>query len=188
MELNRESIQRMIRGRSSGAVVVSGDGGGGGSTPTLGALLSSLNSQPMPTSEGYLHWTGTVWEWNDLSAYATQSWVTNSLVPYATQSWVTSSLSAYATQSYVDASFVPYSDNPAFIGPAQGSATIANFDPQTDTVHITAQILGSSAQAQARENISAVGSSDVKQIVKMTQAAYDLITPDSETLYIITSS
>ena len=190
MELNREYLLRMMRSRSAGAVFVEGEGGDGedSSTPTLGELLTSLNSQPMPTSDGYLHWTGTDWEWDDLSAYATQSWVTSSLLPYATQSWVTSSLSDYATKSYVDSTFVPFSANPALIGPAQGSATIANFDPQTDTVHITAQVLGSSAQAQARENISAVGSSDIKQIVKMTQAAYDLITPDSHTLYIITSS
>ena len=243
MELSRRTIQRMIL--RQGSVVTSfnqgGDGGGGGSTPTLGELLTSLNSQPMPTSDGYLHWTGTDWEWDDLSAYATQSWVTSSLLPYATQSWVSnnylpaSSISDYlplaAGSSYpltgslylsgnsgivfsdgsrlqkngeiitnsVDITHVKNGNtytvwdsantpNPALIGAAQGSATIANFDPQTDTVHITAQVLGSSAQAQARENISAVGSSDVKQIVKMTQAAYDLITPDSHTLYIITSS
>lgn len=43
----------------------------------------------------------------------------------------------------------------AHIGDTQGSATIANFDPLTDTVHIAAQVLSASAQAQVRENIGA---------------------------------
>ena len=43
----------------------------------------------------------------------------------------------------------------AHIGDTQGSATIANFDPLTNTVHIAAQTLSSTAQAQVRTNIGA---------------------------------
>lgn len=43
----------------------------------------------------------------------------------------------------------------AFLGGDSGSSTTANFDPQTDTVWNIPQVLGSSAKAQARQNIGA---------------------------------
>lgn len=43
----------------------------------------------------------------------------------------------------------------AFLGGESGSSTTADFDPQTDTVWIIPQVLGSAAKAQARQNIGA---------------------------------
>lgn len=37
--------------------------GSGSSTPELGGLLTSLNSLAAPTAEGYLHFTGSTYEW-----------------------------------------------------------------------------------------------------------------------------
>lgn len=199
MKLTREAIQRMISQKQGTSTVISSNVPSPSPTTALGPLLTSLNSEAMPVSNGYLHWTGSAWEWTtptvDLTPYAEKTWVQQNFATPSDISGkadkVTSATSGHLaglnssgnlTDSGVAASSL------ALIGATQGSATIANFDPQTDTVHVTAQILGSSAQAQARSNISAVGSSDVTKIVKMTQAAYDLITPDSETLYIITSS
>ena len=98
MELDREYFLRMMKGRSAGAVVVEGsEGGGGGGGATLGPLLASLNAVAMPTAEGYLHWTGSAWEFPsiDLSSYATKQWVLQ-------QGYITSSaISDMATKTWV---------------------------------------------------------------------------------------
>lgn len=96
MELDREYFLRMMKGRSAGAVVVEGSEGGGGGA-TLGPLLASLNAVAMPTAEGYLHWTGSAWEFApiDLSSYATETWVLQ-------QGYITSSaISDMATETWV---------------------------------------------------------------------------------------
>lgn len=77
----------------------------------LGPLLTSLNSENMPPAAGYLHWTGSAWEWSTPSggggggtefdeaamwqALASSnsnqinaSHLTNALSGYATQSWI----------------------------------------------------------------------------------------------------
>lgn len=79
----------------------------------LGPLLTSLNSENMPPAAGYLHWTGSAWEWSTPSggggggtefdeaamwqALASSnsnqinaSHLTNALSGYATQSWISS--------------------------------------------------------------------------------------------------
>lgn len=96
MQLDREYFLRMMKGRSAGAVVVEGSEGGGGGV-NLGPLLTSLNAVAMPTAEGYLHWTGSAWEFPsiDLSSYATKQWVLQ-------QGYITSSaISDMATETWV---------------------------------------------------------------------------------------
>ena len=79
----------------------------------LGPLLTSLNSENMPPAAGYLHWTGSAWEWstpsggggggtefdeaamwqalaNANSNQINASHLTNALSGYATQSWISS--------------------------------------------------------------------------------------------------
>jgi len=79
----------------------------------LGPLLTSLNSENMPPAAGYLHWTGSAWEWSTPSgsggggtefdeaamwqALASSnsnqinaSHLANALSGYATQSWISS--------------------------------------------------------------------------------------------------
>ena len=58
------------------------------------------------------------------------------------------------TKTEVDALF----DDVAYLGDDDGQATTLDFDPQADTVWNIPQTLGSSQQAQARNNIGAVGS------------------------------
>lgn len=58
------------------------------------------------------------------------------------------------TKTEVDALF----DDVAYLGDDDGQATTLDFDPQADTVWNKAQTLGSAQQAQARNNIGAVGS------------------------------
>lgn len=58
------------------------------------------------------------------------------------------------TKTEVDALF----DDVAYLGDDDGQATTLPFDPQADTVWNKAQTLGSAQQAQARNNIGAVGS------------------------------
>ncbi len=48
-----------------------------------------------------------------------------------------------------------YIDGAAYLGDDDGSATVADFDPSTDTVHVTEQTLSSTQKAQARTNIDA---------------------------------
>ena len=36
---------------------------GGGGSVVLGPLLAELNDEPMPVADGYLHWTGSAFEW-----------------------------------------------------------------------------------------------------------------------------
>lgn len=116
MQLDREYFLRMMKGRSTGAVVVEGSEGGGGGV-TLGPLLASLNAVAMPTAEGYLHWTGSAWEFPpiDLSSYATQQWVlqqgyitSSAISDMATETWVlqqgyitSSAISDMATETWV---------------------------------------------------------------------------------------
>lgn len=96
MKLSREAIQRMISQKpgTSNVTVINQEGGGG---VTLGPLLTSLNAEAMPTAEGYLHWTGSDWDFTsiDLSSYATEAWVLQ-------QGYVTSSaISDMATETWV---------------------------------------------------------------------------------------
>ena len=77
----------MILRKSGDTTVINqgSEGGGGGSQPSvaLGPLLTSLNAEAMPSAEGYLHWSGTAWEWTtptggdpvDLTPYALKTWV-----------------------------------------------------------------------------------------------------------------
>ena len=58
------------------------------------------------------------------------------------------------TKTEVDALF----EDVAYLGDDDGTATTLDFDPQADTVWNKAQTLGSAQQAQARNNIGAVGS------------------------------
>lgn len=98
MKLTREAIQRMISQKpgTSNVTVINQGGGGGG--VTLGPLLTSLNSEAMPTSEGYLHWTGSAWAFDtptggdpvDLTPYALKTWVQDNFA-------LTSALAGYVT-------------------------------------------------------------------------------------------
>ena len=51
--------------------------------------------------------------------------------------------------------------NAALLTNASGSAVVAGFDPQSDTVHVTSQSLSSAQKAQARTNIDAASASDL---------------------------
>ena len=64
MELSRRRIQGMISQKQGTSTVINQEGGG----VTLGPLLTSLNAEAMPSAEGYLHWTGSAWEWNSVVA------------------------------------------------------------------------------------------------------------------------
>ena len=121
--LSRKAIQQMIsRQGSSTSVTIQGSGsGGGGSTPSvsLGPLLTSLNAEAMPSAEGYLHWTGTAWEWTtptsgdpvDLTLYAQISWVQAN---YATLN----DISGLLTKSEADGYYQPLSNVFTFSVPA----------------------------------------------------------------------
>ena len=115
MELSRRTIQRMISRQGSETTVInqsSGEGGGGGSQPsiTLGPLLTSLNTEAMPSAEGYLHWTGSAWEWTtptsgdpvDLTPYALKTWVQNN---FATLN----NISGLLTKAQADGYYAPIS-------------------------------------------------------------------------------
>ena len=126
MQLDREYILRMIKGRSAGAVVVEGgEGGGGGSQPsiTLGPLLTSLNTEAMPSAEGYLHWSGTAWEWTtptggdpvDLTPYALKTWVQNN---FATLN----DISGLLTKAQADGYYAPISFVKPYLPLAAGSS------------------------------------------------------------------
>ena len=80
------------------------------------------------------------------------------------------------TKTEVDALF----DNVAYLGDDDGQATTLDFDPQADTVWNKAQTLDSSQQAQARNNIGAVGSVTVNGTTYTpTNGNVDLGTIDS---------
>lgn len=125
MELDREYFLRLIKGRSAGAVVVEGSGesGGGGGGATLGPLLTSLNAEAMPVSEGYLHWSGTAWEWTtptggdpvDLTPYALKTWVQNN---YATLN----DISELLTKTQADGYYAPISFVKPYLPLAAGSS------------------------------------------------------------------
>lgn len=103
----------MILRKSGDTMVINqgSEGGGGGSQPSvaLGPLLTSLNSEAMPTAEGYLHWTGSAWEFPsiDLSDMATKTWVqqqgyltSTAISDMATKTWVRGELEGnYLTES-----------------------------------------------------------------------------------------
>ena len=105
----------MISRQGSETTVInqsSGEGGGGGSQPsiTLGPLLTSLNTEAMPSAEGYLHWTGSAWEWTtptsgdpvDLTPYALKTWVQNN---FATLN----NISGLLTKAQADGYYAPIS-------------------------------------------------------------------------------
>ena len=112
MKLTREAIQRMISQKqgTSNVTVINQEGGGGGGGVTLGPLLTSLNSEAMPSAEGYLHWSGTAWEWTtptggdpvDLTPYALKTWVETN---YASKD----DISEFITESQAEDLFAPIS-------------------------------------------------------------------------------
>lgn len=83
--------------------------------------------------------------------------------------------------------------NVALLEDASQTAFSPNFDPETDTVHVSAQNLTTAQKTQARTNIgaadasTAVNSSVIRNIVTISQADYTALTSkDNTTLYIIT--
>ena len=56
----------------------------------------------------------------------------------------------------------------AYLEDASQEATVAGFDPQADTVHVTAQSLTSAQKAQARTNIDAIDSSALNGFATQT--------------------
>lgn len=114
---------------------VNQSGGGGGYEPPVGGIPKTDLASDVQTSLGK-------------ADTALQSFTeTDPTVP----SWAKQS--SKPSYSYSEITNTP--TDLAHIGDSQGSATIANFDPLTDTVHIAAQTLSSSAQAQVRTNIGA---------------------------------
>ena len=124
MELSRRTIQRMILRKSGDTTVINqgSEGGGGGSQPSvaLGPLLTSLNSEAMPSAEGYIHWTGSAWAFDtptggdpvDLTPYALKTWVQdnfaykNDLVNFITR---TEAESEFAPISHTHDNYLPLS-------------------------------------------------------------------------------
>ena len=110
-------------------------GGGGGYEPPVGGIPKTDLASDVQTSLGK---ADTALQSFTESDPTVPSWAKQSSKP---------------SYSYSEITNTP--TDLAHIGDTQGSATIANFDPETDTVHITAQVLSSAAQAQARSNIGA---------------------------------
>lgn len=138
MELSRRTIQRMILRQGSETTVINqsgGEGGGGGSQPsiTLGPLLTSLNGEAMPSAEGYLHWTGSAWEWTtptsgdpvDLTPYALKTWVQGN---FATLN----DISGLLTKSDADGYYAPISFVKPYLPLTAGSSY-----PLTGSLYIT---------------------------------------------------
>ena len=134
--LSRKAIQQMISRQGSTSVTIQGSGSsGGGSTPSvsLGPLLTSLNAEAMPSAEGYLHWTGTAWEWTtptsgdpvDLTPYAQISWVQAN---YATLN----DISGLLTKSEADGYYAPISFVKPYLPLTAGSS-----NPLTGSLYIT---------------------------------------------------
>jgi len=114
----------MILRKSGDTTVINqgSEGGGGGSQPSvaLGPLLTSLNSEAMPSAEGYLHWTGSAWAFDtptggdpvDLTPYALKTWVQdnfaykNDLVNFITK---TEADGYYAALNHTHANYLPLS-------------------------------------------------------------------------------
>ena len=114
------------------------------------------------------------------------------------------------TKTEVDALF----DDVAILADDDGQATTLDFDPQADTVWNKTQTLGSAQQAQARNNIGAVGSVTVNgttytptngnvdlgtisggggstghRVMVVTQAYYNSLSNyDADTVYVISDS
>lgn len=117
----------MILRKSGDTTVINqgSEGGGGGSQPSiaLGPLLTSLNSEAMPSAEGYLHWTGSAWAFDtptggdpvDLTPYALKTWVQdnfaykNDLVNFITK---TEADGYYAALNHTHANYLPLSAGP----------------------------------------------------------------------------
>ena len=134
MQLDREYILRMIKGRSAGAVVVEGsESGGGGGSFALGPLLTSLNSEAMPSAEGYLHWTGSAWAFDiptggdptDLSSYAQKTWVQDNFA-------YKSDLTGLLTKADADGYYAPISFVKPYLPLTAGSSY-----PLTGSLYIT---------------------------------------------------
>lgn len=134
MKLTREAIQRMIsqkQGTTSTTIIEQGGGGGGGAT--LGPLLTSLNAEAMPVSEGYLHWTGSAWAFDtptggdpvDLTPYAQKTWVQNNFA-------YKSDLTALLTKADADGYYAPISFVKPYLPLAAGSSY-----PLTGSLYIT---------------------------------------------------
>ncbi len=116
----------MILRKSGDTTVInqgSEGGGGGGGSVALGPLLTSLNAEAMPSSEGYLHWTGSAWAFDtptggdpvDLTPYALKTWVQdnfaykNDLVNFITK---TEADTYYAALSHSHDNYLPLSAGP----------------------------------------------------------------------------
>ena len=74
------------------------------------------------------------------------------------------------------------SSNVVYSSSTGSTVSPASFDPNADTVHVTAQVLTAAAQAQARTNISAEGKMNVVTVPSVTST----LTPDIGKAYIIT--
>lgn len=75
--------------------------------------------------------------------------------------------------------FISQSADVTYLGEDDGTATVADFSPATDTVWNKAQTLSSSQQLQARTNIG------IPTFVHLTDESEMPVTPDSNTVYFI---
>ena len=82
----------------------------------LGPLLTSLNSENMPPAAGYLHWTGSAWEWStpsggggggtEFDEAAMWQALASSNSNQIDASHLTDALSGYATQSWIGSNYL----------------------------------------------------------------------------------
>lgn len=77
------------------------------------------------------------------------------------------------------AAFMPKTADIAYVADDEGSATITNFDPETDTVWNKAQTLSDAQKLQVRTNIG------VPTIVHLTDESDMPASPDANTIYMI---
>ena len=82
----------------------------------LGPLLTSLNSENMPPAAGYLHWTGSAWEWStpsggggggtEFDEAAMWQALDSSNSNQINASHLADALSGYATQSWIGSNYL----------------------------------------------------------------------------------
>ena len=82
----------------------------------LGPLLTSLNSENMPPAAGYLHWTGSAWEWStpsggggggtEFDEAAMWQALASSNSNQIDASHLADALSGYATQSWIGSNYL----------------------------------------------------------------------------------